>query len=614
MRGIERDRRIGPVRASCVTHAVVHRDAAWLVALLADEAALEGDPARAAGLELDAACIVRQRLGDPDGAVALLERAAARVPIAPRGAPAHPRRSRRAARSAQAERTDVLRVRRVRLTHLDDARSPRARAARDRDARGVARRPRGRRRGPRAGGGAVPGGRDARRRARSSLEAAGYLAKRHRALDSICRCATPGPERARRLLLAASLAALGGPVGARRRARARRRSSPTRRTRDAVDRLLEWLASPPATAASPRRARASRRMPTGPSTRPTTRAGSCTSRRSRCCKRRCSATPGRGGDVRGHLAHRPGAARRPRGLARAAASGGRRRFVWRGRCSTRPRETRGREDGGRTARPGRGGCVRATRSARSRSCATCSSRTPGHAGARQVERRTSRGGGAVGAGRRVARRVHRTRRGERERVDLWLARAELQRTRLRAPKDALASLRAVLAIDPQHPGAREGVAAQLEAIGDPRLLRDGLVELASMARVPAERARGFARAAEIDELVLSDDGTQPSSTRAPGGELPGTRGSRTASCACLHGSRASGKPGASRAALGARLEQRARRRRRERSTLRCALARRGERRPSARRRCSKSVLAADPTASTRSARSSASRAPTGMRR
>ncbi len=116
---------------------VVHRDAAWLVALLAEEASLEGDPARAAALELDAACVARRRLGDAEGAVALLERAAARIPIAP---PVHWRDRRRAGDSLHeaAGRTgDVLRVRRLRLTHLDDAlRFARARAARDRDARG----------------------------------------------------------------------------------------------------------------------------------------------------------------------------------------------------------------------------------------------------------------------------------------------------------------------------------------------------------------------------------------------------------------------------------------------------------------------------------------------
>ena len=59
---------------------------------------LEGDPARAAALELDAACVARRRLGDAEGAVVLLERAASRVPIAPEVHSAHRRRAGRAPR------------------------------------------------------------------------------------------------------------------------------------------------------------------------------------------------------------------------------------------------------------------------------------------------------------------------------------------------------------------------------------------------------------------------------------------------------------------------------------------------------------------------------------
>jgi serine/threonine protein kinase len=83
-----------------------------------------GDPARAARLELDAACLARHRLGDAERAVALLERAVARVPIDP---PVH----RRALddlielHEAAGRARESLRVRRIRAAHLDD---PRARA------------------------------------------------------------------------------------------------------------------------------------------------------------------------------------------------------------------------------------------------------------------------------------------------------------------------------------------------------------------------------------------------------------------------------------------------------------------------------------------------------
>jgi tetratricopeptide (TPR) repeat protein len=86
-----------------------------------------------------------------------------------------------------------------------------------------------------------------------------------------------------------------------------------------------------------------------------------------------------------------------------------------------------------------------------------------------------------------------------------MARAELQGSRLRSPLDALASLRAALAIDPTHPGAREALLAQLDAAGDARALRDALVELAAGESTAEGRARVLGMAAEIDELELMDD-------------------------------------------------------------------------------------------------------------
>jgi len=70
---------IGPVRDACLDHALVHRDDALLGELLASEASLEGDRARAACLELDAA-LVRLRAGDVAAALKLLERAHGRAP------------------------------------------------------------------------------------------------------------------------------------------------------------------------------------------------------------------------------------------------------------------------------------------------------------------------------------------------------------------------------------------------------------------------------------------------------------------------------------------------------------------------------------------------------
>lgn len=65
---------IGPVRQASVDHAVVHRDDAQLALLLESEAALESDPERAAGLELDGA-LAYLRTGDAPRATKLLEHA-----------------------------------------------------------------------------------------------------------------------------------------------------------------------------------------------------------------------------------------------------------------------------------------------------------------------------------------------------------------------------------------------------------------------------------------------------------------------------------------------------------------------------------------------------------
>ncbi|MBS2014911.1 MAG: tetratricopeptide repeat protein [Deltaproteobacteria bacterium] len=64
----------GPVRQACVDNAVAHRDDTWLGHLLATEALLEADPARAVRLELDGA-LALLRAGNTAEATRLLERA-----------------------------------------------------------------------------------------------------------------------------------------------------------------------------------------------------------------------------------------------------------------------------------------------------------------------------------------------------------------------------------------------------------------------------------------------------------------------------------------------------------------------------------------------------------
>jgi tetratricopeptide (TPR) repeat protein len=85
----------------------------------------------------------------------------------------------------------------------------------------------------------------------------------------------------------------------------------------------------------------------------------------------------------------------------------------------------------------------------------------------------------------------------REKVALWLALAEMQLGRLRAPTDALGSLEQARALDPSHPVPPEEIARLVENHGEPRALRDAIERLAKHATTPEERGRHIARAAPI---------------------------------------------------------------------------------------------------------------------
>ena len=503
LRGIERDRRIGPVRTHCVRHAVVHRDAAWLVALLADEASLESDPARAAALELDAACMARRRLGDAEGAVALLERAASRVPIAPE---VHWRIVDELASlyDGAGRIGDVLRVRRLRLTHLD---SPRARAQEQRgiaaleeslgnQAEAVAALERALELDPEDA--TFVDELDRR------LEGAALVAKRIDLWTRFAAAAALGPERARRLLRAASLAgADGSPARAVELARAAIVADPA--NADAVDRLLGWLAGPVAEGVSAETVARIAAHAHGAENAPDAARRIAHLEAIAVLQEELLRDP-RAAATTYETILRLEPARRVAlvGLARTAARAGDAERV----ATALLTEA---EQTGDTAMAD---------ALRVRAAEACSAfdadrslalvrnvlaRTPGHDEARRLEQRLHETAGRWGqVDASMADRIAHA-ASARERADLWLARADLQRTHLRAPRDAIASLQAVVALDPQHPGAREAIAWQLEALGDPVLLRDGLASLAFAAGDGAERARWFARAAEIAELVLTDD-------------------------------------------------------------------------------------------------------------
>jgi len=79
-RALALDPGIGAVRSALVRHVTATGDFGTLAALIEEEASLETDPARASRLDLDAACICREKLADEGRAVFLLERAVSRLP------------------------------------------------------------------------------------------------------------------------------------------------------------------------------------------------------------------------------------------------------------------------------------------------------------------------------------------------------------------------------------------------------------------------------------------------------------------------------------------------------------------------------------------------------
>jgi tetratricopeptide (TPR) repeat protein len=79
-RALALDPRVGPVRRALVRHVARHRDAAALIDLLDEEGRLETNSHRAARLELEAASIAIGATGETGRAVLLLERAASRAP------------------------------------------------------------------------------------------------------------------------------------------------------------------------------------------------------------------------------------------------------------------------------------------------------------------------------------------------------------------------------------------------------------------------------------------------------------------------------------------------------------------------------------------------------
>jgi tetratricopeptide (TPR) repeat protein len=494
---------LGPVRAECVKHAIARDDAAWHVALLVEEAGLEGDPARAACLEIDAAGLARDRLDDSERATALLEKAIARS-----AATAFNERRALDGLVALHESAgylrDALRIRRLRLARLTDSR------ARANELRRVA---------------ALEDSLGDRRAAIEALEEGlehcpqdatlaeeldrlleteSLVARRADHWARQAAVAADATERARRLMMAARLAeSASDPARAITLLRAALVAHPA--DDEAVDRLLGLLA--PAASDS--------------------------------VKEHASALIG----VHAHAAeHAVDAARRIAHLeamarleeeslgdpARAAMTyeaalllepGRRVAILGLARTATRAGDAAKlaralTDEAEAMADLGAAEALR-IRAADAlvpgdpeRALAILRDllrRAPMHAEAHRLEQRIHESAGRWAQVDAVlAARVEQATDAQ-ARVDLWMARAQIQSRRLGEAQKALVSLRAALAIDPRHPGVRDALLTELEALGDAASLRDALVEMASGEPSIEERVYRLVRAAEIDELVLRND-------------------------------------------------------------------------------------------------------------
>ncbi len=500
-RALALDPGLGPVRTACVASAVVRRDAAWLVSLLEEEASLETDEARAAVLEVEAGCVARRRLGDVGLAIALFERAVARS-AAPPSAKRRALDDLVALHESAGRMREALRVRRLRLSAVDD---PRVKAHELRaiagvhDAMGDA-------------GSAITAleqalaltpGDTALAEALDRILDRELMAKERSVLWSRLAVGAEGAERARRLVRAARLAeAHGDREQAVLQLRAALVSDPT--YEEASDALLRLLAiALPQPSGDDVRARiavhSQAAEQTGDPARRIAHLEAVALLQEELLSDAAAAAATYESILRVERRRRSAVV----GLARTAARAGDLGTSARALLEEADTTTGVEAD---ALRLRAAEALRAGDPERALSLVRdVLSRDPGHEDARSLEQRLHEAAGRwtlVDA--TLGARIEHA-KDARTRVELLLARAELQRTSLRAPIDAIASLRAALAIDPGHPAAREALLELLEQGEDPRGLRESVVALAARESTPEARSRALAFAAEIDEFVLVDD-------------------------------------------------------------------------------------------------------------
>jgi tetratricopeptide (TPR) repeat protein len=517
-RALELDPHVGAVRDAMVRHVAAHGDWAALARLLDEEAGLEDDSARAARRELDAACIAAWRLGDPQRARALLERAAARAPTAP----AVDRRVLdEVVRLAEGDGVwpEAARARRARLEFLTDPatlayelRTLAALAEREGDTdtaiadvqRALALDPAepgiidwldrllaaAGKHEPRIATWLQEAARteDADRRAQALARAAGiceHLGRRDDAVRHLRSAWVAAPGNADALEGLARLLAPARPEPV---------DGPARSLAEVYFQAANLAPDPGRKVAYLERVALLWEEVLGDPERAV-----------RAYERVLSIEP----DRRSAMV----------GLQRVAARTGDERMLARALLE----ETRVTPD------------PIAQRELRSRAAAALATVDParaiqlvrevldedgGNEQARELESRLYQEAGRWELAAKSLRSRIDAAPTARRKVALWLSLAQIQHVRLHMSRDALVSLERARTLDPTHPVPPEEAARVLESHGDARALRDVFERMASNAKSPAERARHLARAAEIDELRLGDDASAARSYQRALAETP----------------------------------------------------------------------------------------------
>ncbi|HEY2511569.1 MAG TPA: protein kinase, partial [Polyangiaceae bacterium] len=507
------DPTLGPVRTACVQLAARHRDWGWLAALLEEEAALEPAAARAAALELEAACVHRLALGRNDRALALLERTAARAPADPhvfaRVADELVLLAEQAAYPSVGERVEsVLAARRRRLAFVTGA------SARAAELRSVAALEESR--------GEIEAALAALRQARKEdpkdpragesldrlLAAASRTGERLALqLEEAERAATP-EARAERLLRASSLASgQGDRAWAIELARACLVVVPAHRAAlDALARLL--VSTPSPTQAEEARARIAVHAHAADHALDSERRIAQLETVALLTEELLGEAALAATTYEQILTLAPGRRSALLGLARAAhRTGNRTRYVQAVLEEAGLTKDAGAADGLRMEAAEalvEGGAPADQDRARAL-VADVLGRDPAHEQARRLELRIHEAAGRWGeVERALAARVELA-IGAEAKAELLAARADVLRTHLRDPAAALAALREAFRLVPSNEERRRAILSLLAEQGDLRTLRDGLLDLAEAQGATEGAREALVRAAEIDAFALGDD-------------------------------------------------------------------------------------------------------------